>query len=348
MPLVRDREIAAWNSLQEEGIQTLAPDEVWNSTLSEIHIGFLNMMPDRALRATERQFIRLIAAAADNTLIYVHPFTIGGLGREAGALDYVERYYDSFSDIGVRNLDGLVLTGANPGVSDLKDEKFWPEFEEVIHWADRNVPTILCSCLASHAILNIFHGIQRTRCLPGKRWGVFSHQLSDAKHPLVNGMADQFDVPRSHVFEMKAQQLEKFGVRILAHSQEADFHIAVSSDGFKWIFLQGHPEYDSVSLLKEYNREIRRLVAGERSDYPQYPEHYLATSAKAKLDEYRLSLTNAMKKGDALPVFPESDILPTVQNTWTSQGKIMFKNWIELVSDQVNAGQEQSRVAESV
>jgi len=29
-------------------------------------------------------------------------------------------------------------------------------------------------------------------------------------------------------------------------------HLATSADGLRVVFFQGHPEYDTVSLLKEY------------------------------------------------------------------------------------------------
>ena len=39
---------------------------------------------------------------------------------------------------------------------------------------------------------------------------------------------------------------------------EAGVHAAVSEDGFRRVYFQGHPEYDANSLLKEYKREVLR------------------------------------------------------------------------------------------
>ncbi len=331
MPLVRDRELDAWNRLHGEGFEIVSPAQADSLDLPEVHIGFLNMMPDRAFRATERQFFRLLAAGADECLIHIHPFAVSGQKRNTDARDYVDRSYRSFADVQSVCLDGLVLTGANPGESDLRAEDFWPGFEEVILWADESVPTIMCSCLASHAVIDLFHGIQRTRCEPSKRWGVYSHRIIRSDHPLVAGMANGFDTPRSHVFEMTATQLERAGIEILAFSQDADFDIAVSSDGFKWIFLQGHPEYDAVSLLKEFHREVVRFIAGERSDYPQYPLNYLNDTAKDRLSRYRNDLLSALDSSVELPQFPESEILPSIANTWIENGRVLYRNWIRLI-----------------
>ena len=132
--LSRHREISSWDRLAAEGIEILTTSDANQLQLPSIHIGFLNMMPDRALRATERQFLRLIAAAQDNYLIYIYPITVDGLNRKDEALTYVEDYYDTFEIAKSIYLDGLVLTGANPGKFKLEDEGYWPYFVEVIQW----------------------------------------------------------------------------------------------------------------------------------------------------------------------------------------------------------------------
>lgn len=333
MPLVRHRNLASWERLQSEGIELASAAEARDSDLPELHIGFLNMMPDRALKATERQFFRLIASGADEISIYVHPFTIEGLPRQSEYLDYVSECYDSFEQTRHQYLDGLVLTGANPGSSQLEAEGFWPYFEEVIYWANANVPTIFCSCLATHGILKIFHGIERIRCKPDKRWGVFMHQVTQEKHPLMDGMPSYFNEPRSHVFEMTSSQVEPHGVRILTFSEEANFDFAVSEDGFKWVFSQGHPEYDAVSLLKEYKREVVRYKKSERIEYPEFPANYLPASARKILEQFRADLHRAMEHKKDSPEFPESAILPLIKNTWSEHGRILFRNWLGMMLD---------------
>ena len=100
-----------------------------------------------------------------------------------------------------------------------------------------------------------------------------------AHHPLVANLNTRFDAPHSHVYEMTRADVEPAGVRVLSESEEAGFHLAVSSDGFRFVFFQGHPEYDKVSLAKEYKREVTRFVVGERETYPGYPERYFARPA---------------------------------------------------------------------
>ncbi len=338
MPLIRHRELASWGRLEYEGINIADPKAEQVTAYPELHIGFLNMMPDRALKATERQFFRLIAAGADHHSVYIHPFTIGGLDRSAETLRYVAQVYDSFSKIKQLELDGLVLTGANPGVAEITAERYWPYFEEVTHWAATSVPSVFCSCLASHAILKLLYGIERTRCKPDKRWGVFEHRVVRTQHPLMADMPSHYDEPRSHVFEMTASQLEPIGIDILASSETADFGIAASKDGIKWVFLQGHPEYDAISLLKEYKREINRYQLQERSDYPDFPLNYLPQAARQQLEHYRNEFIAALNRDFELPKFPEADIIPLIDSTWAPHAKVLFRNWLRQVAGNRTAG----------
>ena len=61
MPLVAHTELPTFQKLREEGETILAPDRASHQDIREMHIGLLNMMPDAALQATERQFFRLVS-----------------------------------------------------------------------------------------------------------------------------------------------------------------------------------------------------------------------------------------------------------------------------------------------
>jgi len=107
-------------------------------------------------------------------------------------------------------------------------------------------------------------------------------------------------------------------------------HLAVSEDGFRFVFFQGHPEYDMISLLKEYKREVGLFAAGHR-DYPPYPENYFPPQAAAILEEYKDRLQQALERGDVLPELPEQLIASKVHNTWHDTGEAIVGNWMGLV-----------------
>ena len=96
MPLVAHTDLPTFERLRQEGQTVLPPDRAIHQDIRELHIGLLNMMPDAALAATERQFFRLVGESNQVAQFYMHPFTLKGLKRSREALGYLERYYDSF------------------------------------------------------------------------------------------------------------------------------------------------------------------------------------------------------------------------------------------------------------
>ena len=73
MPLVAHSNLPTFKKLAEEGCDVVTPEDAAGFPgAPELHIGFLNLMPDAALEATERQFIRLVTAFDQSARLYVH------------------------------------------------------------------------------------------------------------------------------------------------------------------------------------------------------------------------------------------------------------------------------------
>ena len=330
MPLVAHSDLPSFERLRADGQEVLTLERAGGQDIRELHVGLLNMMPDAALQATERQFMRLVGSCNRIAQIHVHPFAVDTESRGLKARDYIARYYESFDDVRAAGLDALVISGANPAQPEMEDEPFWEPLVEIMEWAAGHVCSVVCSCLATHAYLRHFHGVARRRCLPDKRWGVYEHR-NLVSHPLIANLNTRFDGPHSHVYEMTRADVEPAGVRVLSESEEAGIYLAVSADGFRFVFFQGHPEYDRVSLAKEYKREVTRFVAGERDAYPRYPARYFGRSAREMLDRHREEVMDAMARGETPPAFPDAELEPRLDNTWTDTGKAMFNNWLGLV-----------------
>ena len=96
MPIVAHTDLPTFRRLREGGQNILDPDRALHQDIRELHIGLLNMMPDAALAATERQFFRLVGESNPIAQFYVHPFTLEGLERSPEARAYVARYYEPF------------------------------------------------------------------------------------------------------------------------------------------------------------------------------------------------------------------------------------------------------------
>ena len=219
------------------------------SSAPEIRIGLLNMMPDAALAAAELQFMRLIGRSTLNARFFTHVFSLPYLRRSPAARAYIERHYTTFAEVRKTGLDALIITGANVSNPTLEIEPFWRPLQEVIDWAADAVSSTLCSCLATHALLKHLHGIDRHR-LPRKLWGVYSHRARDRRHPLLQGIESDFPVPHSRFNDVRADEIEAAGLSVLADSETAGVHLAVSADQRGIVFFQGHPEYQAITLLK--------------------------------------------------------------------------------------------------
>ena len=294
MPLIAHNSLPTFDRLKKDGESVLTPDRAAKQDIRELHIGLLNMMPDAALSATERQFFRLIGGSNQIAQFYVHPFSLPEIPRSESAREHISNYYEDFSSIKQQGLDALIITGANVTQPELEKEVFWQPLIEVIDWAYNNVTSTLCSCLATHAVMQ-FRYQQHRESLSKKCWGVFEHDVIERRHPLVKGVNTRFNVPHSRFNQVTAEQFNQAGVKVLVASERAGVHLAVSPDLFRIVFFQGHPEYDINSLLKEYKREVNRFAKGEVNDYPPFPDLYFGATQKAILDEYRWRLQFAMQ-----------------------------------------------------
>jgi homoserine O-succinyltransferase len=335
MPLVAHNELPTFSKLEQEGVRVLTPGLANQQDIRELHIGLLNMMPDAALEATERQFLRLIGESNPIAQFFVHPFTLGALPRGAGAREHIDRHYDSFEQIKQQGLDALIITGANVIGADLSGEVFWDSLIEVADWSHENVTSTLCSCLATHAVLNFRYGQKREKQLR-KKWGVYRHHVVDPKHPLVADINSVFDVPHSRWNAVYRDQFEAAGLKVLVTVDDGSVHLATSPDGFRSVFFQGHPEYDTVSLLKEYKRDVNLYIAGELEHYPPMPDDYFSQFSAAVFREYQYRVDKSRSKNEAIPDFPEHLVLERLKNTWQDTASAVVGRWVGLIYQYTN------------
>ena len=330
MPLVAHNGLPTFDRLRAEGRLVLEAERARDQDIRPLHVGLLNMMPDAALEATERQFFRLVGASNPIAQLHVHPFTIESVPRGPTARAHVARHYERWDEIRERGLDALILSGANVTRPDLAREAFWDELVEVVGWAHEAVTSTLCSCLATHAVLLARHGIRRTP-LPVKRWGVYEHVVTDRTHPLVSGVNTHFRVPHSRGNDVPRAAFEAAGLHVLMQSEAAGVQLATSADGFRTVYLQGHPEYDAISLMKEYKREAMRRVRGETGAWPPFPHEVFDAHSRAVLGEWLERCEAALARGSVVPDFPEALVAPRLANTWVDGGKSLVGNWLGLV-----------------
>ncbi len=340
MPLVAHNDLPTFSRLKHFGLEIMSVDEAVHQDIRELHIGFLNIMPDAAMTATEHQFINMVGNCNKIAQFYVYPFSIPEMNRGEKAEAHISQHYFDFEELKSQGLDALIITGANVINPSLNQEPFWEPLIEIVEWAEQNVASIFCSCLATHALVKHHHGIER-RHLPEKRWGVYSHKVCWPEHPLVRDINTRFDAPHSRFNAVDKSVMEDAGLKVLAEDAQGNVHLAVSPDLFRIIYFQGHPEYDAYSLLKEYKREVFRYLHGEIDGPPPYPEQYFSFQARKIAERFLDEAKLAKDGGMDLPDFPEAEILPLVDNTWRDTGKAIINNWLGLVYRLTNQNRKQ-------
>lgn len=294
-----------------------------------LDIGLVNNMPDSALEATERQYTALLNAAAPELPIHLHLFTLPEIERGDRVAAHVDRLYRPVGAVFQNHLDALIVTGAEPVASDLREEPYWLSLAQLVDWAQDNTASTIFSCLAAHAAVLRLDGIAR-RPLPKKLFGVFPEEVATA-HPLTAGL-DTLPVPHSRWNELRRNDLVARGYKVLTHSDEAGAGLFAKKSGSLLVFVQGHPEYETETLLREYRRDLGRYLRGERPTLPEPPLHYFDDRARACLAAYA-ERAAARPGRDLLAEFPIYELRRTVRPTWQAGAVALYRNWLSLLGE---------------
>jgi homoserine O-succinyltransferase len=294
-----------------------------------IHIGLINNMPDGALEATERQFFRLLQAAAGRLPVRLTFYCLPEVPRSTWGRHHADTVYSSVADLWDRPLDGLIVTGAEPRFPTLAEEPYWDSLQRVIQWADENTSSSIWSCLAAHAAVLGIDGIQRQR-LSDKRFGLFPC-MPASDHALTTGAQGPM-MPHSRWNELPEKELAACGYQVLTRSNEAGADAFVKRLNSLFVFFQGHPEYEYNTLLLEYRRDIGRYLRGERETYPSMPCHYFDSAATAVLSALRERALRDRRE-QLLADFPADLVPPDTQSRWQLEAARIYANWLTYLSE---------------
>ena len=222
-------------------------------------------MPDAAFDATTRRLLSLVHAGAEGLPIEVRGYRLPHLGTEQASPSSPLLRYEDLHALYDEPPDALFVTGARPTATDITLEPFWGDLAKLIKWACERVPSTLLSCLASHAAAVALHGIERTP-LPSKRCGVFEQEV-DRSHFLMRRLGASVSLPHSRFNDISSEDLLRHGYDILVASADSGWTVATREEsGRLLVLLQGHPEYSSTTLLREYRRDVNEYLQGTASD----------------------------------------------------------------------------------
>jgi homoserine O-succinyltransferase len=301
-----------------------------------VQIALINNMPDSALEDTEVQFFELLESAAGEIPVSLKLFSLPKLPHTEGGEQHLRKFYSSITDLLNNRFDGVIMTGTEPRQSDLRSEPYWSALTEVLDWAEHGTTSTVLSCLAAHAGVLYSDGIPRHR-LADKQFGVFEYKKI-GKHALTDGAAEMMQIPHSRWNDVRADALGSCGYQVLTQSVDAgiDLFVKKKKDSL-FVHFQGHPEYGTRTLLKEYRRDIKRFLKRERETYPTMPEGYFGAEAVRALADFR-KMVEADPREDLLAKFPQAAVTRALQGTWQASAATVYRNWLQyLVSKRTNA-----------
>jgi homoserine O-succinyltransferase len=280
--------------------------------------------------ATEQQFLRLLEAAAGDMLVHLTLYDLPEVERTPSGQRRVNSFY-----FGIEQLweqppeqwpDALIITGREPLTADLRDEAYWPSFERVLAWTQEHARSAVWSCLAAHAAVLALDGIERVRS-QHKHFGIFTCEQS-APHALLAGAPASLHLPHSRWNGLSADQLAAEGYQVLTRTSDGGADTFVKQDAGLFVFFQGHPEYESETLMGEYRRDVGRYFKGEMETYPLLPLDYFEEETERTL---RAIEVKARRSREEKLFSDVSAVLNSVRihNTWRSTAVLIYRNWLE-------------------
>src|SRR3984957_1256069 len=301
-----------------------------------IRIALINNMPDAALEDTEVQFYEVLDAAAGDIPISLKLFSLPDLPRGEAGQRHLNSFYFDISQLLNSRFDGVIMTGTEPRQPNLRDEPYWPVLTNVLDLAETNRTSTVLSCLAAHAGVLYSDGIPR-HPVRDKQFGVFEYKKV-RDHLLTKGVGDKMRIPHSRWNEVRVDALSSCGYEILLQSAQAgvDLFVKKKKDSL-FVHFQGHPEYGTRTLLKEYRRDVKRFLRGERETYPTMPHGYFDDAASKLLSEFGDKVVTNPRE-QLLEEFPEAVVASSLLGTWQASAASVYREWLHyLVSRKADA-----------
>jgi len=305
----------------------------------DLTIALINNMPDPALQATERQFMRLLRQAAGDIRIDFHCFSLPSVRRSQPAKWRVEAQYTDIADIDQLHIDGLIVTGAEPSAAALPEETFWRDLADIVEWAKNNTRSTIWSCLAAHAAVLHLDGIERQQ-LETKCSGIYDC-INAYPHWLTQGLPSPFKVAHSRLNELRVDDLAANGYQLLSHSTRGGVDSFAKDFGSQFIFFQGHPEYEALSLEREYLRDISRFLAGERDSYPGLPVSYFDTETEQKLAAFAVRAQTERRPALSTEL-PDRTLRQDIATG--AAATVMFRNWLDFLTRPVRTASPEANL----
>ncbi len=251
MPIKIQKDLPAKAVLESENIFVMDEERAMSQDIRPLEILILNLMPVK--EETETQLLR----ALSNTPLQIDCtfLMLSSHVSKNTSASHINKFYVTFEEIRRKKYDGMIITGAPVEMLDYREVTYWDELAGIMEWTKAHVTSTLHICWGAQAGLYYHYGIPKYM-RDKKLSGIYSHKVLHHKVPLTRSMDDFIMAPHSRYTEVRREDVEKHPeLQILAESGEAGLFLIMSRDG-RQIFVQGHPEYDRMTLNNEYHRDL--------------------------------------------------------------------------------------------
>lgn len=289
MPIKIPDNLPARKLLESENIFVMTSKRALKQDIRPLKILLLNLMPTKIV--TETQLLRLLG----NTPLQVEVSFMKMDSHESKntPAEHLINFYGNFDDFKDMKFDGMIITGAPVEQMPFESVDYWDELTKIMEWSKTNVHSTLHICWGAQAGLYYHYGIDKYDT-DKKVFGVFEHKVTRKYNKLLRGFDEIFLAPHSrHTYVKKEDIKAQEELKILAESKEVGVLLA-SSKGGRQIFITGHLEYDSDTLLKEYQRDVLKGLPID------IPKNY----------------------------FPDDDPSKKPVLKWRSNASLLFSNWL--------------------
>ena len=246
MPIKIQNDLPARAILESENVFIMDEARASSQDIRPLEILILNLMPLK--EDTETQLLR----ALSNTPLQVECTYMIMSTHESThtSASHLNKFYVTFQDVKNRRFDGMIITGAPVELMEYEEVNYWEELKTVMEWSRSHVTSTMHLCWGAQAGLYYHYGIPKYK-REEKLSGIYTHRTLDRKVPLMRSFDDTFHCPHSRYTEVREEDILKHPeLKILARSEEAGVFLVMNRDGSQ-IFVQGHPEYDRMTLNAE-------------------------------------------------------------------------------------------------
>jgi homoserine O-succinyltransferase len=146
----------------------------------------------------------------------------------------------------------------------------------------------------------------------------------------MQGLSSCFQVPHSRWNGVAQEDLSGRGYSILSRIADDGIDIFVKQDKSLFVFFQGHLEYESDTLMREYRRDAQRYVKGETAIYPPLPFGYFDGETEVALTALREKAVSC-RSAHLLSSIAAATEDTNIRNTWQSSASRIYRNWLECI-----------------